>query len=322
MLNLSFLSKHISLEGWSFSRQTQSCEARHEQDFFKSNTFASGLRSEYSNHSWSILAGSSCNLAATVYQKFDPLECGLGTRRNDWGGCSFIYPWAHFAVHNKCNPIQTTLRLSWTLVSAGFIFERLGWPFFSSPSYTTLLSLWGSDGFILSVWWYLPVPCRLNFLSCFFCSKQNADEGVFFIPGAQGEIIHWFVYYLWDRSSMMKSFAFHIRSFHSSILLGSYSPNAERFTFPLGLCWTQKAIWQVVGHWDFLVRWAESGGWCYERLFKSDLPLDVWASKHKFGPLFCVDWPMLIVCFIFCRCKRNEWTTYIWGLVLCWYPRP
>ena len=84
---------------------------------------------------------------------------------------------------------------------------------------------------------------------------------------------------LGDRSSMMKSFAFHIRSFHSSILLGVTPPMRNALHSSLVCAEPKKQHDQVVGHWDLLVRWAESGGWCYERLFKSDLPLDVWASK-------------------------------------------
>jgi len=128
MLNLSFLFVDILLEGWSFgSRQTKSCEARYEQDNKSclSYSFASGPRSEYSNHSWSTLAGSSCNRLQMAYQKFDhPLEkkpqdhykiwegsewVGLGTRRNNdrvscfsvvFGGWMVVHSWAHFAAHS------------------------------------------------------------------------------------------------------------------------------------------------------------------------------------------------------------------------------
>jgi hypothetical protein len=58
--------------------------------------------------------------------------------------------------------------------------------------------------------------------------------------------------------------AFHIRSFHSSILrAGVNSPSAERFTFPLDPAEPQNK--DKCGP-PKQVRWAESGGWCYERL--------------------------------------------------------
>lgn len=89
---------------------------------------------------------------------------------------------------------------------------------------------------------------------------------------------------------MMKSFAFHIRSFHSSILPEwSDSPNAERFTFPLWYFWTQKKKRQV---------WATNGALSGKRglvlweINWSDLPLDVWArSRNPCHLLFSFYWP-------------------------------
>lgn len=288
MLDLSFLSKHISLEGWSFSRQMQSCEARHEQDFFKSNTFASGLRSEYSNHSWLILAGSSCNLAAMVYQKFDPLECGLGTHHNDWVN---IHPWAHFAVHkhSKCNPIQTTLRLSWIQPSEWWIHSySRDWDDLSSlPHLTRPCWVFGvqtdlfypSDG---------TCQCHADwiFFLAFFAQSRMLMKGFLRSRCAQGEIIHLFAY-LWDCSSMMKSFAFHIRSFHSSILLGVTPPMRNALHSPL-VCAEPKKQYDKL--------WATGISWCAGRKVGVGAMRDylkvtfLWMSEPRsinLSPLLC-----------------------------------
>jgi len=54
----------------------------------------------------------------------------------------------------------------------------------------------------------------------------------------------------------------------STLASQSDSPNAERFTFPLGLAEPKKHKMRVWATEFFSVRWAESGGWCYVRLLK------------------------------------------------------
>lgn len=140
MLNLSFLSNEILLEGWSFVDvspwQMKSCEARYVQDkrVLLSNAFASGLRSENSNHSWWLtLAGSSCNwlqrcirnLTTSLYwaQRLQRMQEGYGvglvlelTVMIGWNanGCMLALELTSQRIRFECNSIQTTLRLSWT----------------------------------------------------------------------------------------------------------------------------------------------------------------------------------------------------------------
>lgn len=126
--------------------------------------------------------------------------------------------------------------------------------------------------------WFFP------FFSSTLVFWEHADEiylgscHPFFLKEVSEKMFHPFTKGKGTAWVMMKSFAFHIRSFHSSILpKRSDSPNAERFTFSLESCWTQKSIGPSVGHQL----------WCAERKagvgamrdYSSDLPLDVWAQS-------------------------------------------
>ena len=80
---------------------------------------------------------------------------------------------------------------------------------------------------------------------------------------------------------MMKSYAF---AFAVSTLASSdksNSPSAERFTFPPWSGWTHER--QVWGHQFKLVRWAESGGWCYESQQRMTF---LWMSELMAIPIF------------------------------------
>ena len=118
---------------------------------------ASGIRSEYSSHSWSILAGSSHNRlqqrirnpAARFFQRLlalqeDRKRTGHGTRCNDWIACFFLSfcswnknsmsileltSWHAFPMQNS---IQTTLCLSFKVRASFSIckkdgMDRAGW---------------------------------------------------------------------------------------------------------------------------------------------------------------------------------------------------
>jgi hypothetical protein len=112
-----------------------------------SSNFASGLRSEYSNHSWLTLAGSSCNktVAATAYQKGGHTMCGLGTRCNGWVANEIFCP--------SLSSLRSTF-LMWMQLDSDYslsvVLEPEGFRFVCRRWETSLL-LGGT--FWLGRWW-------------------------------------------------------------------------------------------------------------------------------------------------------------------------
>lgn len=94
----------------------------------------------------------------------------------------------------------------------------------------------------------------------FFCfvSPFQVSRAIYFFSIAKGT---------WCSSDDdEKSFGFHIRSFHSSTLPSGVTPpmqNALHSPLTLLNPKSVRRVWATK-----LVRWAESGGWCYERSFK------------------------------------------------------
>ena len=164
------------------------------------------------------------------------------------------------------------------LVSIQFSYlAKLGWPYSlprpTRPCRGIELSLFATDyAFHESA----QCTCQCHFV--WFSFAFNIDS------------IPLLTYYSFERcySNCKCSFAYYsdrlnrwwktvyIRSFHLSVLLREYSPNVERFTFPLVWCRTHPH-WARVGCPLVGVRWAESGGW--HDASWNDLPLDVWSIQ-------------------------------------------
>jgi len=126
----------------------------------------------------------------------------------------------------KCNPIQTTLRLLWTQVSGWIIhyIQEIGMTFLLFPILHDLAEFLGFGRIYFICPMVLASAMQTEF---FFLALLKATrmlmKGLF-----RSRCSRWdyslICIPLGDRSSMMKSFAFHIRSFHSSILLGVTPP--------------------------------------------------------------------------------------------------
>lgn len=135
--------------------QMKSCEARTVQDssFAHLSTFASGLRSEHSNHSWLILAGSGLNRLSSVSEIRPPssfmsqrlflrtggydVGIGLGICCNDW---------------------------VWSLLS----FGHLGCCWYMIPSFSSLRST--IIGFLLPFWRGNLIVTRFRLLFVWSCN--------------------------------------------------------------------------------------------------------------------------------------------------------
>lgn len=98
---------------------------------------------------------------------------------------------------------------------------------------------------------------------------------------------------------MMKSVAFHICSFHSSILQSGVTPPMQNALHSPLVLLNPKSMRHECGP-PIGVRWAESGGRCYESLLK--WPSFGCLSLHRPLSLALLMWPFLLTALLALGC--------------------